>query len=200
MKLTLVHLDLGIGGAEKLVVNVAMAMLELGHEVEIYTSHHDPNHCFQETKLHGKLHNCIKVHGDWLPRDIWGKATALCGIMRMIYLSLIIVIKEWFNMLFRRHKRCNLIFLDGISASIPLLLLSFSPIVFYCHFPDKFLCVERTNYLKKVYRRFIDWIEEITTGHSLTYYSTTCFVTYLVTCNRLRISHSREFFIYKVQI
>ena len=169
MKVILLHLDLGIGGAEKLVVNTAVAMQELGHDIEIYTSHHDPNHCFQETKLNGKLYKCIKVYGDWLPRNIWGKATAFCGILRMIYLSLIIIIKEWWNILFQPQNRCNLIFMDGISAPIPLLLLTLSPIIFYCHFPDKYLCVERNSYYKKFYRRFIDWIEEITTGYLITY-------------------------------
>ena len=201
MKLILVHLDLGIGGAEKLVVNTAMAMLDLGHEVEIYTSHHDPNHCFQETKLHGKLHKCVKIYGDWLPRNILGKATAFCGIIRMIFLSVIIVFKEWWSILFQRQEKCNAIFLDGISAPIPLLLLSFTPIIFYCHFPDKYLCVERNSYFKKVYRRLIDWIEEITTGHDITLSLNNLLeylFTYLLAYCRLCINYSCEFFIYKI--
>ena len=53
MKIVLVHLDLGIGGAEMLVVNIACAMKSLGHEVKILTSHHDPSHCFEATKKGG---------------------------------------------------------------------------------------------------------------------------------------------------
>lgn len=53
MKVTILHLDLGIGGAEQLVVNVGTVMQELGHEVIMLTSHHDPNHCFEETKPNG---------------------------------------------------------------------------------------------------------------------------------------------------
>ena len=53
MKITLVHLDLGIGGAEKLVINIAICLKRMGHDVRILTSHHDPNHCFEETKKEG---------------------------------------------------------------------------------------------------------------------------------------------------
>lgn len=39
-------------------------------------------------------------------------------------------------------------------------------VVFYCHFPDKLLCVERTSVWKKVYRWSIDWWEEASVGTS----------------------------------
>jgi alpha-1,3/alpha-1,6-mannosyltransferase len=55
MKVALIHLDLGIGGAERLVVNIAICLKRMGHEVRILTSHHDLNHCFEETKKGGKL-------------------------------------------------------------------------------------------------------------------------------------------------
>jgi len=45
-----VHLDLGIGGAERLVVDAGLALKNKGYEVIFFTSHHDPNHCFPETK------------------------------------------------------------------------------------------------------------------------------------------------------
>jgi hypothetical protein len=38
------------GGAERLVVDAALGLQSLGHSVDIYTSHHDPDHCFDETK------------------------------------------------------------------------------------------------------------------------------------------------------
>ncbi len=65
MKVTILHLDLGIGGAEQLIVNVATVMKELGHEVTLLTTHHDPNHCFEETKPNGVwilLPNMIYSH------------------------------------------------------------------------------------------------------------------------------------------
>lgn len=54
MRVTIIHLDLGIGGAEQLIVNIATVLKELGHEVQLLTSHHDKNHCFEETKPDGK--------------------------------------------------------------------------------------------------------------------------------------------------
>lgn len=50
MKVAVVHPDLGIGGAERLIVDAAVALKERGHEIIVYTSHHDTNHCFPETK------------------------------------------------------------------------------------------------------------------------------------------------------
>ena len=38
------------GGAERLVVDAALGLQKLGHSVDIYTSHHDPSHCFEETR------------------------------------------------------------------------------------------------------------------------------------------------------
>lgn len=32
------------------MVDAALGLQKLGHKVDIYTSHHDPNHCFEETK------------------------------------------------------------------------------------------------------------------------------------------------------
>ncbi len=73
MKVAFIHLDLGVGGAEQLVVNAAVSLLNMGHKVRIYTSHHDQNHCFGETKGNGQLADKIVTCGDWLPRyDIWG--------------------------------------------------------------------------------------------------------------------------------
>lgn len=44
------HPDLGIGGAERLVVDAAVALQARGHKVTIFTSHCDPRHCFDEAR------------------------------------------------------------------------------------------------------------------------------------------------------
>jgi hypothetical protein len=49
-KVVMLHMDLGIGGAEMLMVNIACSMKALGYDVIILTSHHNPGHCFDETK------------------------------------------------------------------------------------------------------------------------------------------------------
>lgn len=38
------------GGAERLVIDAALGLQELGHNVTIYTAHHDVTHCFEETR------------------------------------------------------------------------------------------------------------------------------------------------------
>lgn len=44
------HPDLGIGGAERLVVDAAVGLQERGHRVVVFTSHCDPKHCFEEAR------------------------------------------------------------------------------------------------------------------------------------------------------
>jgi hypothetical protein len=45
-----IHPDLGIGGAERLIIDAAVGLQELGHKVVIFTSHCDPTHCFDEAR------------------------------------------------------------------------------------------------------------------------------------------------------
>lgn len=44
------HPDLGIGGAERLVIDAAVGLQNLGYTVTIFTSHRDQNHCFDEAR------------------------------------------------------------------------------------------------------------------------------------------------------
>ena len=44
------HPDLGIGGAERLVVDAAVGLQKRGNKVVVFTSHCDPNHCFDEAR------------------------------------------------------------------------------------------------------------------------------------------------------
>ncbi|KAJ1658203.1 Alpha-1,3-mannosyltransferase-like protein [Dispira simplex] len=122
LRIAFVHPDLGIGGAERLIVDAATGLQRLGHHVTIYTSHHDPSHCFQETR-DGTLN--VRVLGNILvPRSI------VC---------------------------------DQLSAYIPLLRGLTSRILFYCHFPDKYL-VQPGGLLKRLYRVPFDYLEERTTA------------------------------------
>ena len=51
MRVVILHLDLGIGGAEQLVVNVATILKrDLQCHVTLLTSHHDERHCFEATR------------------------------------------------------------------------------------------------------------------------------------------------------
>lgn len=38
-----------VGGAERLIVDAAVELASHGHNVHIFTAHHDRNRCFEET-------------------------------------------------------------------------------------------------------------------------------------------------------
>jgi len=49
-RILFIHPDLGIGGAERLVVDAAVGLQQRGHKVTVYTSHCDQRHCFDEAR------------------------------------------------------------------------------------------------------------------------------------------------------
>lgn len=53
------HPDLGIGGAERLIIDAAVGLQSLGHEVTIFTSHRDRAHCFDEARDGLHLSQCL---------------------------------------------------------------------------------------------------------------------------------------------
>lgn len=156
MKILFIHPDLGIGGAERLVVDAAMALKQRGHTIHILTNHHDPGHCFEETR-NGQLQ--IQVVGDWLPRSIFNRFTAVCAYIRMLYATL------YTTFVLSREQEFDVIFVDSISIGIPVLKFAKgSPkILFYCHFPDM-LMAPQGGTLRAWYRFPINWAEEFTTA------------------------------------
>ena len=153
VRIVFIHPDLGIGGAERLIIDAALALKSKNHNVNIVTSHHDVNHCFIETKNDDL--NVISV-GDWLPRTLFGKCAALCATIRMFWAAFYLTVMS--------DLAPEVIICDQISNAIPILrLFSKAKIIFYCHFPDMLL-TQRKNLMKKLYRKVMDNIEEYTTG------------------------------------
>ncbi len=155
VRVAFIHPDLGIGGAERLIVDAALALKSKDHFVEMFTAHHNPNHCFSETK-DGTLN--VRVAGDWLPRSCCNKGYALWAYIRMVYTALYLLCCMTFG-----QDRFDVIICDQISACIPVLRLSRAKVLFYCHFPDQLLTGRKT-WLKRLYRWPIDSWEEWTTG------------------------------------
>lgn len=143
------HPDLGIGGAERLIVDCALALKDCDHSITIFTSHHDKNHCFEETK-NGQLN--VICSGDWIPRSIFGRLKAFWAYLRMIYLTIYFILNYQFD----------IVICDQVSSGIPLLRLFQRKCIFYCHFPDQLL-TKRDSLFKKIYRYPIDYFEEWTT-------------------------------------
>lgn len=155
MKVAFIHPDLGIGGAERLVVDSALALQNKGHEVIIYTSHHDPSHAFDETR-DGTLK--VKVLGDTIfPRNVFGKFAILCAISRQLHLAVSMI----------HEPDADVYIVDQLSAAVPYIrvLKPNARILFYCHHPDLKL-TERKNLVKKLYRLPFDEFERWSTAKS----------------------------------
>lgn len=81
----IIHPDLGIGGAERLIVDVALALQKRGHQVTIYTSHRDKAHCFEEAR-DGTLD--VRVRGNTLfPALVFGRLHLLMAVLRQLHLT-----------------------------------------------------------------------------------------------------------------
>lgn len=156
MKVAFVHPDLGIGGAERLVVDAALGLQKLGHSVTIYTSYCDKSHCFEEVK-DGTL-NVVVGGNTIVPPKLFGRFSILCAILRQIHLIV--------SMLYSspEFRAVDVFVVDQLSACVPLLRwLSKSRVVFYCHFPDQLLALPG-GLVKKLYRIPFDAFESWTTG------------------------------------
>ncbi|KAL5292382.1 ALG2 family protein [Megaselia abdita] len=158
VRVLFIHPDLGIGGAERLIVDAALALKSKGHIVSFLTNHHDRNHCFEETR-NGMFP--VKTVGDWLPRSIFGRFYAFCAYFRMVYAAF------YASFVMSKEEKIDIIFSDSISVAIPILKLARNTpkILFYCHFPDQLLSA-KGGFLKQIYRAPLNYFEEFTTGRA----------------------------------
>ncbi|QSZ36302.1 hypothetical protein DSL72_007428 [Monilinia vaccinii-corymbosi] len=149
------HPDLGIGGAERLVIDAAVGLQNRGHRIVIFTSHCDPKHCFDEAR-DGTLD--VRVRGNWLfPSSILSRFSIICAILRQLHL----IVWTYFTSELSDLKP-DAFFVDQLSAGLPWLRFFYpnTPIFFYCHFPDLLLAQGRTHWLKRAYRIPFDFLEQ----------------------------------------
>ncbi|KAL7624296.1 Alpha-1,3-mannosyltransferase-like protein [Parahypoxylon ruwenzoriense] len=149
------HPDLGIGGAERLVVDAAVGLQNRGHRVVIFTSHCDPKHCFDEAR-DGTLD--VRVRGNTVvPPSILSRFSIICSILRQLHLIFQIYLTSELQGL-----QPDAYFVDQLSAGLPLLqfLHPQGRIFFYCHFPDLLLVQGRRKWWKRVYRLPFDLWEQ----------------------------------------
>jgi len=85
LRVAVLHPDLGLGGAERLIVDACVELSRRGHAVDLYTAHHDPARCFPET-LSGQFR--VLVRGAWFPRALLGRLLALCAWVRCALVAL----------------------------------------------------------------------------------------------------------------
>ncbi|PSR96413.1 Alpha-1,3/1,6-mannosyltransferase [Actinidia chinensis var. chinensis] len=152
LNIAIVHPDLGIGGAERLIVDAAVELASHGHNVHIFTAHHDRARCFEET-LAGTFP--VTVYGAFIPRHICYRLHAVCAYLRCLFVALCVLFM-W--------PSFDVVLADQVSVVIPLMKLKKSTkVVFYCHFPD-LLLAQHSTVLRRIYRKPIDFLEETTTG------------------------------------
>ncbi|KAK3259214.1 hypothetical protein CYMTET_31773 [Cymbomonas tetramitiformis] len=159
-KVAILHPDLGLGGAERLIVDCAVELKNCGHEVQLYTTFHDVNRCFEETRIQrsGAFERAtwVRVSGNWIPRQVCGKGHAVFAYLRCCFAALM--------MLIYCRPFPTVLLIDQVSAPILIFrMFSAAKIIFYCHYPD-LLLAKHGSWLKALYRAPIDWLEERSTG------------------------------------
>ncbi|PWY94265.1 UDP-Glycosyltransferase/glycogen phosphorylase [Aspergillus sclerotioniger CBS 115572] len=164
-KITIIHPDLGIGGAERLIIDVALALQSRGHPVTVYTSHRDKSHCFEEAR-DGTLD--VRVRGNTIfPAHMGGRFYVLMAILRQLHLT-VDLLKEIGSTTREEDAEEEIFIVDQVPACVPFLK-SFGGgkkqrVLFYCHFPDQLLARRDEGgsllqVVKGVYRYPFDWFE-----------------------------------------
>jgi alpha-1,3/alpha-1,6-mannosyltransferase len=147
MRIAIVHPDLGLGGAERLMVDAALWLQQAGHQVTVLTTHHDPERCFDETR-NGTLD--VRVLGDVLPTRLYSRVPAIVTLARMGALGL--GARRW-------RGSFDVVFCDLVAHVTPLLRASLGArVVYYCHFPDRLLAPRRGGWYR-LYRWLINSLE-----------------------------------------
>jgi alpha-1,3/alpha-1,6-mannosyltransferase len=176
----IIHPDLGIGGAERLIIDVALALQNRGHRVTIYTSYRDKAHCFDEAR-DGTLD--VRVRGDTIfPAHIFGRLHILMASLRQLHLTFSLLTElgsrdapsqqsEKDQSSNAEEIRDDIFIVDQLPACVPILKTFGQPrksrtqrILFYCHFPDQLLARRNEGgsllrLAKLLYRFPFDWFE-----------------------------------------
>jgi alpha-1,3/alpha-1,6-mannosyltransferase len=146
------HPALGLGGAERLVLDAAMELRARRHSIVLLTTRRAPARAFPEA-VDGSLD--VRVHGHRLPTQIAGRLRVPCAVARMAWLAVA---------LRRLEERPDVVICDQVAHAIPLLRrVARAPVVFYCHHPDRLLAPPAEGAMLW-YRRSLDRLEETGIG------------------------------------
>ena len=144
-RVAFIHPDLGIGGAERLILDAARAVKLSNPETSIWTTRYDPKRAFKDASDFE-----VHVHGNYIPRNIFGIFSIFFSLLRFLWLTIVCAFKS----------KADIFIVDQISAWLPILRLICpkAKIIFYCHFPD--LLLANHSSFRKIYRLPFDWIEK----------------------------------------
>lgn len=150
LRIAFVHPDLGLGGAERLVIDAALGLQDRGHETIIYTPHLDTGRAFEEVTS-GKVQAChVRVP---VPRAVFGRLHAVCAAVRCALVALYVAL----------FHRPHVAVVDIVTLPAAVLALCRVRTLFYCHYPDKLLANSlargKPSLVRRAYRAAVDWLE-----------------------------------------
>jgi glycosyltransferase involved in cell wall biosynthesis len=130
-----------------LIIDAAQVLTQQGHDVTIFTGDFDADRAFGDVRSSGLN---VQVHGRLLPTEVAGHLKAPLAIARTGYVAWRAALTGTFDV----------IFLDLVAQVLPLLRsFTGARLIFYCHFPDKWLAPYRERLLYRLYRAPLDQAE-----------------------------------------
>lgn len=145
--IALAHPLMIIGGAERLMLDLALALKSKGHRVKLFTTSLDQRCAFREA-IDGTIE--VETIGNKIPNLLFNRFQLIIGIIKMFILTI-------FMLLFR--PKYDLYIVDTNPYVLPLFKLFRRKVVFYGHFPDKLLAPGGSK-LFRAYRWVMGLIEE----------------------------------------
>lgn len=137
LRIALLHHELGLGGAERLMVDAALALQARGHRVTLHAAAHDPARSFPATN-DGRLD--VRVRGRWLPLQIAGRLRLPLAVVRAWAAA---------GAAFAANDPLDALVCDTVSQVLPLLRWrTKAPFLFYGHYPDALLTPPRTGWYR----------------------------------------------------
>jgi len=146
LRIAFVHPNLGLGGAERLVVDAARSLEAKGHQTTIFTARYDPDDAFEETR---ELD--VRVVETRMPDSIAGRVRGPANVLRMARVA---------GKLARYRGDYDVAVCDLTAHIVPQLKRALeAPVAVYCHYPDTLLTERSRRGLYALYRKPMDSTE-----------------------------------------
>jgi alpha-1,3/alpha-1,6-mannosyltransferase len=151
LEIAFVRAGLGIGGADRLVVDAALELGARGHAVTLFVG---DGSSAQLDEVRAGLVRVVTV-GRFLPPHVAQRLRAPAAILRAAWASRAVA---------RARPRPDIVVCEGVPHVVPLLRRYVrAPVACYCNFPDLLLAPRRDG-LYALYRAPIDHMEAVGLG------------------------------------